>query len=178
MYLTVFLLLPLGSLFNFLPFYCDMPLCSCFGPSTCFCTWLSSSFFRFGKYCPFLFLLLWSLSCLDWHTLCYSIGLILPFIFFHLPFFLSFSLLFWFYLPNNLFVLLYLFALLFKVFSVVFILAIELSNFNFELGGLLFFQRISPVLLIVSSSSPFSFLFLFLWLCEFRGNSHECLVCS
>ena len=81
--------------------------------------------------------------------------------FFLFFFYLSFFLLFRFYLPNNFFILLHLFALLFKVFSLVFTLAIELSNFDFWTWGLLFFQRMSPVLLIVSSSSRFSFSFYF-----------------
>ena len=138
-----------------------MPLCSCFGPSVLPVLGYLVPSLGLGNFQPtFLFPILWSLSCLDWYTLLLHRSHI-AFIFFSFAFLLSFSLLFWFYLPNNLFVLLYLFALLFKVFSLVFILAIELSNFNFWTWGLLFFQRISPVLLIVSRSSPFSFYFYF-----------------
>ena len=67
------------------------------------CTWISVSFFRFGKFgaiissntfsTPSSLLLLESLFCIDWHTLNYPIGLLYCFHFFF--FYLTLCLLFW-----------------------------------------------------------------------------------
>ena len=148
-----------------------MPLCSsCFGPSVLPVLGYLVPSLGLGNFQPKTFSAHFSLSSSVIPIMLRLAHFMLfhrshmAFIFFLFAFLLSFSLLFWFFPPNNLFVLLHLFALLFKVFSLVFILAIELSNFNFWTWGLLFFQRMSPVLLIGVVPLLFNFIFISLTL--------------